>query len=91
MAKKRVHVLVKGRVQGVFFRSGTKEKADSLGLTGWVHNRPEGDVEAVFEGDAEAVDKMLSWCHEGSGPADVADVKVDEREYKGDMGAFEVR
>ncbi|MBD3296527.1 MAG: acylphosphatase [Candidatus Omnitrophica bacterium] len=91
MSDKRVHVVVKGKVQGVFFRSSASDKASSLGLNGWIRNRPEGDVEAVFEGDAEAVDEMLSWCRKGSGPADVNDVRVSEEEYKGDLEGFQVR
>ncbi len=59
--KKRTHVIVEGRVQGVFFRAYTREEAEKLGLTGWVRNRPEGTVEAVVEGDAGSVNTMLRW------------------------------
>lgn len=91
MENKRVHVLIKGKVQGVFFRSSARDKASSLGLSGWVRNRPEGDVEAVFEGESQAVQKMIAWCHSGSRPAEVRGVDVQEEQYKGDLEAFEVR
>lgn len=91
MNGKRVHVFIKGKVQGVFFRSSASQKASSLGLSGWIRNRPEGDVEAVFEGGTEAVDRMLSWSRKGPGPADVNDVRVSEEQYKGDLEGFQVR
>jgi len=65
MVMNRVHVFVTGRVQGVFFRAETKSKADSLNLTGWVRNLPDGRVETVFEGEKERVDTMIEWCRQG--------------------------
>jgi acylphosphatase len=88
----RTHVIISGRVQGVFFRSETKNMADQLGLTGWVKNRPDGKVEAVFEGPKEQVLKMLDWCKKGPISAKVEKVertrdKVEKEEYRG----FEIR
>jgi acylphosphatase len=59
--KTQMHVVISGRVQGVWFRASTKEKADELGLTGWVKNNSKGDVEAVFEGDESAVREIIAW------------------------------
>jgi len=67
---KRTHVFISGRVQGVWFRAHTREKAEELGISGWVRNLPDGRVEAVFEGEDEKVDEMVKWCHRGP--------KVDE-------------
>ena len=61
----RAHVIVGGRVQGVFFRQRTKGKAEYMGITGWVRNLPDGRVEAVFEGDEEAVKKLAEFCKRG--------------------------
>lgn len=76
---KNVHVLISGRVQGVFFRANTKQKAQSLNVKGWVRNTSDGKVEAIFEGEEESVDKMIKWCHKGSPHANVENVKVEEK------------
>ena len=73
---KRARVTVRGRVQGVFFRAETGDRARSLGLSGWVRNVPDGSVEAVFEGDDERVDSMIEWCRRGPSGAEVDDVQV---------------
>lgn len=87
---RRVRVLISGRVQGVFFRDSTRERAEALGLSGWVRNLPDGRVEAVFEGDGDRVDEMISWCNEGPPDADVRDVST-EREEPEDSTGFETR
>jgi acylphosphatase len=69
-------VFVHGRVQGVWFRESCREQAVALGLGGWVRNRADGSVEAVFEGPAPAVDRMVAWCHDG--PAHARVDRVDE-------------
>jgi acylphosphatase len=74
--KTRVHVLISGRVQGVWYRASTKQKADELGLTGWVKNTAEGNVEAVFEGEKARVDEMITWCWTGPPRAQVTDIKI---------------
>lgn len=87
----RVHVLVSGRVQGVYFRSHTRNKARELGLTGWVRNMADGRVEAVFEGDDGGVKQMVEWCGVGEGFARVDSVEVVDEEYKGEFDGFIVR
>lgn len=74
----RVRVLAGGRVQGVFFRDSTRQEARRLGLTGWVTNRPDGRVEAEFQGPRDAVDAAVAFCRRGPGHADVRDLDVDE-------------
>jgi acylphosphatase len=58
-------VIVHGRVQGVWFRGSTEAEARAAGVAGWVRNRPDGTVEAVFEGPAEAVARAVAWCRVG--------------------------
>jgi acylphosphatase len=72
----RVHVWVSGRVQGVWYRQSCAQEARAAGVAGWVSNMPDGRVEAVFEGDAAAVDALVSWCRLGPPRASVTDVKV---------------
>jgi acylphosphatase len=72
----RAHVVVRGSVQGVFFRAETRNRARSLGLGGWVRNNVDGTVEAVFEGDRERVESMVDWCRRGPAHAKVEDVEV---------------
>jgi acylphosphatase len=81
---KRVHVVVSGRVQGVFFRAETAQRARALGLGGFARNTADGRVEAEFEGDPEAVDAMVRWMHEGPPLARVNDVEVIEEDPRGD-------
>jgi acylphosphatase len=83
----RAQVRVRGRVQGVFFRAETRERARSLGLAGWVRNCEDGTVEAVFEGDDERVRSMVDWCSRGPAGAQVEDVAVKwEAEPRGEQG-----
>jgi acylphosphatase len=83
-------VVAHGRVQGVFFRDATAREAESAGVAGWVTNRSDGAVEAVFEGDRGAVDRMVEFVRSGPGHADVQDVEVSEEEPEG-LSGFEVR
>ena len=62
----RRRVVVRGRVQGVFFRDSMRERARAHGVAGWVRNRPDGSVEAVLEGPAEAVERVLRFARDGS-------------------------
>jgi acylphosphatase len=87
----RVSVRIKGRVQGVFFRQATCDKARSLHLTGWVRNRPDGDVEAVFEGPRQAVEKILAWCEQGPDAASVAEVKTRHDIFTGEYATFMIK
>ena len=76
MTKTTRHVIISGRVQGVWFRGWTKQQASSLGLTGWVRNRRDGTVEAIFQGDAADIDAMLNACWQGPPAANVTDIRV---------------
>jgi acylphosphatase len=89
-ARARRRVVVHGDVQGVFFRDTTKRHAGSRGVAGWVTNRADGAVEAVFEGDPEAVEQLVRFAHEGPRGAQVESVEVSEEEPEGLTG-FEVR
>jgi acylphosphatase len=86
----RRRVIAHGRVQGVFFRDSTQREARSAGVAGWVTNRSDGAVEAVFEGDDDAVERMVAFVRRGPGHADVGDVEVSEEEPEG-LDRFEVR
>ena len=74
--RKTVHVLISGNVQGVWFRAWTVQEAQVRGLDGWVRNRRDGDVEAVFAGPADKVDDMILICHRGPESARVSSVQV---------------
>lgn len=89
--KIRAHIFVSGKVQGVFFRSSTRDKALELGIAGWVRNLGDGRVEAVFEGNQENVEKMVEWCRRGPQYALVENVEVVSEEYKGEFKGFAVR
>ena len=74
----RKHVIVSGHVQGVFFRDSCRRAAREHGVTGWVRNRPDGTVEAVFEGEPPAVDAMVAWAGRGPRLAHVHRIDVEE-------------
>jgi acylphosphatase len=82
----RARVRVRGRVQGVFFRMETRDRAHSLGLAGWVRNCADGTVEAVFEGEPERVESMIDWCGRGPAGAHVDSVDVKWEEAAGERG-----
>ncbi len=79
----RAHVLVKGIVQGVGYRYSTKFNADRLGVSGWVRNLDNGDVEAVFEGGKDSVCSIIDWCKKGPSMSRVDRVAVDYEEPEG--------
>jgi len=89
--KIRAHVFVRGKVQGVFFRANTRNKAQELGITGWVRNLPDGRVEAIFEGEKQKVEEIIEWTKRGSPIARVEGVEVEFEEYKGEFNDFEIR
>lgn len=91
MGKVRAHVLIKGRVQGVFFRAETRRQAYKSGIVGWVRNRWDGRVGAIFEGEEEAVQKMIAWCYKGPPAAIIEDVEVKWVDYKGEFTTFSIR
>jgi len=79
----RRRVIVHGRVQGVFFRGATEAEAAAAGVAGWVRNRPDGSVEAVFEGDPDGVAALVAFCRRGPRHARVARLEVFEEEPEG--------
>ena len=87
---KRVHVRVHGHVQGVFFRDTVSSEAEERGVVGWVRNAPDESVEAVFEGEPEAVEAMVELCGRGPRAARVERLESDEEEPEG-LSGFEVR
>lgn len=87
----RLHVLIAGRVQGVGFRFATCDKAESLGLTGWVRNCGDGRVEAEFEGERTLLDEMLQWCHLGPPGARVQEVESTWETGESGYRGFDVR
>jgi acylphosphatase len=82
--------VISGKVQGVYFRGTAEDEARSRGLTGWVRNTPDGQVEAAFEGEQAAVEAMIAWCHRGPPAARVTGVTVTWEEPRGERG-FSVR
>ena len=86
----RAHVIVRGRVQGVFFRAETRSEALSLGLSGWVRNLADGSVEAVFEGERSSVERAVEWCAHGPAGASVDWMDGSWEEPLGEKG-FQVR
>ncbi len=82
----RRRVIVRGRVQGVFFRDTTRRMAASRGVAGWVRNNPDGTVEAVFEGEPQAVESMVRFCREGPRGARVEGVEVRAEDPEGLAG-----
>lgn len=90
MTKLRAHVFVAGRVQGVFFRQTTQHQAKSHGVTGWVKNLDDGRVEAVFEGEEEAVKALVDFCRHGPRGAVVSKVEVVDEPFKGEFPSFQI-
>lgn len=91
MVAKRAHLIINGRVQGVFYRQGMKEMANIFGVKGWVRNLPSGEVEAEIEGDNSAVDNLLEWCRQGPPAAAVDYIKIDWEEPKGNLKDFIIK
>ncbi len=88
--KARRRVVVHGRVQGVFFRDTVRRLAAQRQVAGWARNVPDGTVEAVFEGDADAVERLVAFCHEGPRGAEVDRVDVFDEEPE-ELAGFRVR
>ena len=87
----RIHAMLSGRVQGVFFRAETRETARRNRVSGWVRNTSDGRVEAVFEGHARDVDQVVQWCRNGPPSARVDDIHLQEETYTGEFDRFSVR
>jgi len=90
MENARTRVIIEGRVQGVFFRYHTQEMALGLGLKGWVKNRRDGSVEALFEGDRDNVNQAIEWCNRGPAQARVIRVHQTWEEYRGEFEDFSI-
>ena len=87
----RVHLVITGRVQGVWYRASAQQAGQERGLTGWVRNLPDGAVEAVAEGPREKLQDFISWCHEGPPAARVDHIDVEWLPATGEFGTFDVR
>ncbi len=87
----RIHIIVFGGVQGVFFRANTEETANRLGVTGFVRNLPDGTVEVVAEGEKEKLEELLKWCSHGPSAASVSKIKHEWGESKSEFSGFAIR
>jgi acylphosphatase len=88
--KTRAHVFVRGKVQGVFFRQNTRRQAQSHGVSGWVCNLPDGRVEAVFEGEEDAVKALVDYCRHGPSYSKVENVEAAYETYQGEFADFKI-
>ena len=88
---KRIHALISGRVQGVWFRAFTRDSAQALGITGWVRNLPDGRVETVAEGDDKAIQAFVDALWQGPPMAQVTNVEIDEETVTHEFSGFEIR
>jgi acylphosphatase len=86
----RVHIFISGKVQGVYYRQNTAQKAQELGIRGWVRNLSDGRVESVMEGDKVNIHKILDWCKQGPADANVSGVQVVNEEYKDEFTTFDI-
>lgn len=90
MGRKRLHVFVSGRVQGVFFRASTRDTALELGLTGWVRNLTDGRVEALFEGEEADLARALEWCRRGPPGSRPRGLQERWEEHRGEFEGFRI-
>ncbi|KPJ55449.1 acylphosphatase [Parcubacteria bacterium DG_74_2] len=88
---RRVHIFVKGRVQGVFFRQSAKKKAKKIGVFGWIKNLADGRVEAVIEGETKKVEEMIEWLKKGPIIANVEALEIKQEKYQGEFKNFDLR
>lgn len=86
----RVHVIVHGKVQGVCYRIETQRTAKRIGVTGWVKNREDGTVEAIFEGEKEQVNQAIEWCRNGPALSVVSNLEIEWESFVGEFGDFEI-
>jgi len=84
-------LVIRGRVQGVGYRDAAVQAAFELGVCGWVRNRPDGSVEALAQGEPEAIERFVAWCRRGPPLARVADVASTDALVDGALAAFEMR
>jgi acylphosphatase len=91
MNSKRVHLLISGRVQGVYFRQGMMETAEKNNVLGWVQNLPDNRVESILEGNDSNIDAVIEWAHFGPAGAVVDELKISEENFTGEFQEFEIR
>lgn len=84
------HVIISGKVQGVYYRASTAKKAQALGLVGWVKNRADGCVEMLVQGQPEKLERLLNWCEKGPMLAKVSNVRCEVAQVDVNMAQFEV-
>ena len=89
--KRHLHILISGRVQGVFFRYSARQRAEELGLTGYAKNLTDGRVEIVAEGEESGLKSLLAWAHQGPPGASVANVEIDWPPIKNSFPSFTIR
>ena len=90
MKKQCVHILIRGKVQGVFFRQALKVIAKNNNVLGWVRNLKDGHVEAVLEGDNKSINSVIEWTHIGPANSRVDHIEVNNEEFKNEFSIFEV-
>ena len=90
MGNIRIRLIIEGRVQGVWFRDSTRREAVTLGVLGWVRNRPNGTVEVLAEGPEDNVKKLVFWCHHGPTVAKVQRVYETIEEWEGEFKSFDI-
>ena len=88
---KCIHLIISGRVQGVFFRHHTNIEANKLGLKGFVRNTSDGNVELIAEGPEDKLNQLIAFCKKGPDSAEVTDVKIEYQEPKNEFNSFSVR
>ena len=88
--KVRVRLRIEGRVQGVFFRASTQDRAKRLGVNGWVRNCPDGSVEIAAEGARSQIDDLIAWCRQGPRGAQVQNMGIQWEEFTGEFSAFRI-
>jgi acylphosphatase len=88
MSQRRVHLWIRGHVQGVNYRSSTRPQGNLVGLTGWVRNMPDGRVEVVAEGSEESLQQLIIWCRRGPEWAEVEEVEVRWENQTGEFSRF---
>ena len=87
---KKIHLLISGNVQGVFYRANTKKKAEEFGLTGWVKNTLDNEVEILAEGEEENLKRLIKWCCNGSENAIVEGIKIEWGDCENKFDKFEI-
>ncbi len=87
----RVHLIIKGRVQGVFYMANTEKKALEMNLKGWVRNLSDGNVEVVAEGPRHKLEELIAWCWKGSPAANVEDIEAEWEENQNEYEDFKIK